>query len=186
MTPRIALAAAAAALALAGCSQKGPETAAPQISEHVFGLTPGSIKVKSGIVGGELSGMKVTERVEEGSGRVDYGPKLSGRLVLRNLSTDKSVLIDGGKLVFADAADKPIAMPPEATPPSIRLGDSYNSTSARLDPGQELTRDIDVDFPADALKPGQLREIRVQLRYTAAPFRRDLLEFPVTLSKKQG
>lgn len=184
MTPRIALAAAAAALALAGCSQKGPETAAPQINEQVFDLTPGSIKVKSGIVGGELSGMKVTERVEEGTGRVDYGPKLSGRLVLRNLSTDQSVLIDGGKLVFADAANKPIVMPPEATPPSIRLGDSYNSASARLDPGQELTRDIDADFPAAALKPGKLREIRLQLRYTSAPFKRDLLEFPVALGSK--
>jgi hypothetical protein len=183
MIPRIALAAALAA-ALAGCSNKGPETQAPQVTEKVFNLTPGTIKVKAGIVGGELSGVKITERIEEGTGRVDYGPRLSGRLVLRNLATDKSVLIDGGKLVYADAADKPIALPPESTPPSIRLGDSYGSSSARLDPGQELVREVDVDFPAEALKPGKLREIRVQLRYTAAPFRRDLLEFPVALGKE--
>jgi hypothetical protein len=183
MSIRIAFAAAAAAAALAGCSQGKPEAAAPQISEKVFSLTPGSIKVKAGIVGGELSNMRVTERVEEGTGRVDYGPRLSGRLVLRNLSADRSVRVDGGKLVFADAADKAIALAPEATPPAIRLGDSYNTTSTRLDPGQELSRDIDVDFPGEALKPGRLHGIHVQLRYTAAPFKRDLLEFPVSLSK---
>ena len=186
MSPRIAFAVAAVAAALAGCSQKAPEAAAPQISEKVFDLTPGSIKVKSGIVGGELTRMRVTERVEDGTGRVDYGPRLSGRLVLRNLSTDQSVLVDGGKLVFADGADKAIALPSEATPPAIRLGDSYNTTSARLDPGQELSRDIDVDFPGEALKPGKLHEIHLQLKYTAAPFKRDLLEFPVAVGKSAG
>jgi len=183
MSLRIALAATLAA-ALAGCSQKAPQAPAPQISEKVFELTPASIRVKSGIVGGALSKMRVTERVEEGSGRVEYGPKLSGRLVLKNVSTDQSVLIDGGKLVFADAADKPIALGPASTPPAVRLGESYNSTATRLDPGQELTRDIDVDFPGEALSPGKLREIRLQLKYTAAPFKRDILEFPVALSGK--
>lgn len=183
MIPRIALAASLAA-ALAGCSHKGPETTAPQVSEKVFNLTPATIRVKAGIVGGELSGMRVTERVEDGTGHVDYGPRLSGRLVLRNLSTDQSVLVDGGKLVYADSGDQPIAMPAESTAPSIRLSDSYNGGSARLDPGQELTRDVDVDFPSEALKPGRLHEIRMQLRYTAAPFKRDLLEFPVALKSR--
>ena len=185
MIARIAMAAAvsaAVAAGVAGCSNKGPEASAPQVSEKVFNVTPATVKVKAGIVGGELSGMRVTERVEEGTGRVDYGPRLSGRLVLRNLSRDQSVLVDGGKLFYADSADQPIAMPAESSAPTIRLGDSYNTTSARLDPGQELTRDIDVDFPGEALKAGKLREIRVQLHYTAAPFRRDLLEFPVALS----
>jgi hypothetical protein len=186
MSPRIALAVAALAAALAACSHKTPEAAAPQIDEKVFSLTPAAIKVKSGIVGGELSHMRVTERVEEGSGRVDYGPRLSGRLVLKNLSADQSVLIDGGKLVFADAADKPIALAPEATPPAIRLGDSYTTTATRLDPGQELARDIDVDFPGEALKEGKLHEIGLQLKYTAAPFKREQLEFPVSLAAKPG
>jgi hypothetical protein len=184
MNLRIAFAAAAAAAALAGCSHKGPETAAPQIDEKTFALTPGSIKVKSGIVGGELRDMKVTERVEEGTGRIDYGPRLSGRLVLRNLSTDQSVLVDGGKLVFADSADKAIPLGADVTPPAVRLGESYGSSASRLDPGQELTRDVDVDFPAEALKPGRLHEISVQLKYTAAPFKRDLLQFPVALGQK--
>ncbi|HEX7055122.1 MAG TPA: hypothetical protein VF211_14450 [Burkholderiales bacterium] len=183
MIARIALAAAVVA-AFAGCSSEEPEAPAPQVTEKVFNLTPGTVKVKAGIVGGELSRLKVTERVEEGTGRIDYGPRLTGRLVLRNLSTDESVLIDGGKIVYADASGKPIEMPPEASAPSIRLSQSYGSTSTRLDPGQELVREVDVDFPADALAPGKLREIRVQLRYTAAPFRRDLLEFPVALSEE--
>ena len=152
----------------------------------MFNLEPASIKVKSGIVGGELTNMRVTERVEQASGRVDYGPKLSGRLVLKNLSVDQSVLVDGGKLLFVDASAKPIALAPEATPPAIRLGDSYSTTATRLDPGQELSRDIDVDFPGEALKPGKLHEIRLQLKYTAAPFKRDALDFPVSLAAKAG
>ena len=180
---RIALAAAAIA-ALAACGQKTAETQSPQITEKVFDLAPGAIKVKSGIVGGELTNLRVTERVEEGTGRVDYGPKLAGRLVLRNLSSDQSVLIDGGKLVFADGKNAAIPAGPDATPAGVRLGESYNTTSARLDPGQELARDIDVDFPGEALKPGRLQEIRLQLKYTAAPFKRDLLEFPVRLATK--
>lgn len=187
MSMRIALIAAATAAALAACSQKAPETAAPKISQEVFDLTPGSIKVKAGIVGGELKDLKVTEQVQEGTGQVDSGPRLSGHLVLRNLSTDQSVLVNGGKLVFADAANKPITSGPESNPPAISLGDSGdNSGASRLDPGQELTRDIDVDFPGEALKPGKLHEIRMQLQYTAAPFKRDLMEFPVAQIKKES
>ncbi len=186
MSMRIALIAAAAAAALAACSQKAPEAAAPKISRQVFDLTPAAINVKSGIVGGELKDLRVTEQVEDGTGRIDSGPRLSGRLVLRNLSSDQSVLVNGGKLVFADAANKPISSGPESSPPAISLGDSYNGSASRLDPGQELTRDIDVDFPGEALQPGKLREIRMQLQYTAAPFKRDLMQFPVAQVKKEG
>jgi len=185
MSMRIALAAAAVA-ALAGCSHPTAQSSAPQVSEQSFKFTPDSIKVKSGIVGGELSGLKVTEEVEDGTGRVDSGPRLSGHLVLRNLSPNQSVRIDGGKLLFADSAGKPIELGPDKTPPSIGLGDSDGTSPARLDPGQDLQREIDVDFPGAALKPGKLKEIHVQLDYTAAPFKRDLLEFPVSVSKKAG
>jgi hypothetical protein len=185
MSMRIALAAAAVA-ALAGCSHPASQSSAPQVSEKSFKITPDSIKVKSGIVGGELSGVTITEEVEDGTGHVDSGPRLSGHLVLRNLSPNQSVRIDGGKLLFADAAGKPIALAPGTTPPSIGLGDSDGTSPARLDPGQDLQREIDVDFPGAALAPGKLKEIHVQLDYTASPFKRDLLEFPVSVSKKAG
>lgn len=186
MSIRMALATAAAAAALGGCSHQTPQSSAPHVSDKVFELEPGTIKVKAGIVGGELSHMKVTERVEDGTGRIDSGPRLSGRLVIRNLSSDQSVRVNGGRLIFADGSNNAIGLGPDSTPPAIQLSDSYNDTSARLDPGQELTRDVDVDFPGAALKPGKLHEIRMQLQYTAAPFKRDLLEFPVAVAAKQG
>lgn len=176
----------AMAAMLVGCSDKSARPTAPQLSERVYELAPRSVRVKAGIVGGELRHMRVAERVEEATGRVDSGPRLYGRLVLKNLSTDRSVLVDGGKVVFADAKDRPIGLGPESVEPAIRLGDSYNTTSTRLAPGQELARDVDVEFPVEALEPGRLHGIHVQINYTIAPFKRDLLEFPVALRRPEG
>ncbi len=183
---RTATAAAACVLLAAACSSKSPESAAPKIIDKVFSVTPGSIKVSAGIVGGELTGLKVTERVEEGSGRVDTPPRLSGKLVLRNLSQDQSVLLGGGNIVYVDAHGQPIALGPERTAPQIGLSDSYGSGSARLEPGKTLDRDVDVDFPAKAIKDVALKDIRVELKYTATPFKRAALDFPVSLSEKQA
>lgn len=185
---RTVTAAAACVLLAAACSSKSPESAAPKIVDKVFSVTPGSIKVSAGIVGGELTGLKVSERVEEGSGRVDTPPRLSGKLVLRNLSQDQSVLLGGGKIVYVDAHGQPIALGPERTAPQIGLSDSYGSGSgsARLEPGKTLDRDVDVDFPGKAIKDVALKDIRVELKYTATPFKRQALDFPVSLSEKQA
>jgi hypothetical protein len=177
---------AVCALLAAGCSPKAPQTASPAISDKVFNLAPDTVKVKAGLVGGELSGLKVTERVEEGTGRVDTPPRLSGKLVLRNLSQDESVLLGGGKLVYVDAHGQPIDLGPGRTPPQIGLAETYGSSQARLEPGEDLSRDVDVDFPAAALKDGTLKDIRVQVKYTAEPFKREALDFPVSVSVKQA
>ena len=158
---------AACALLAAGCSPKAPQAATPAINDKVFSLAPDSLKVKAGIVVGELSGLKVVERVEEGTGRVDTPPRLSGKLVLRNLSPDQSVPLGAGR-----------------TPPQISLAESYGSSSARLEPGDNLSRDVDVDFPEAALKDGALKDIRVQVKYTAQPFKREALDFPVALTRR--
>ncbi|HET7363308.1 MAG TPA: hypothetical protein VFJ70_07015 [Burkholderiales bacterium] len=179
-------AAAACALLAAGCSPKAAQTAAPAINDKVFSVTPDSLKVKAGIVAGELSGLKVLERVEEGTGRVDTPPHLSGKLMLRNLSPDQSVMLGGGKLVYLDAHGQPIQLEVGRTPPQISLTEAYGSSSAHLEPGENLSRDVDVDFPEAALKDGALKDIRVQVKYTAQPFKREALDFPVSLSLKQA
>jgi hypothetical protein len=180
------VAAAACALLAAGCSPKAPQSTSPTIADKVFSVTPDSVKVNAGIVGGELSALKVAERVEEGTGRVDSPPRLSGKLVLRNLSQDKSVLLSGGKIVYVDAHGQPIALGPGRTPAQIGLSESYGSSSARLEPGETLNRDVDVDFPAKGLGDATLKDIRVEIKYTAAPFKREALDFPVSLSVKQA
>jgi hypothetical protein len=177
---------AACALLAAGCAPKTPQSASPVISDKVFNLAPDALKVKAGLVGGELTGLKVVERVEQGTGRVDSPPRLSGKLVLRNLSPDQSVVLGGGKLLYLDAHGQPIDLGPARTPPQISLSESYGSSAARLEPGENLSRDVDVDFPEAALKDGALKDIRVQVKYTAEPFKREALDFPVTLSVKQA
>lgn len=178
--------AAGCALVAAGCSPKAPSAAAPVINDKVFSVAPDTVKVKAGVVGGELSGLKILERVEQGSGRVDSPPRLSGKLVLRNLAPDQAVQLRGGKIVYLDAHGQPIPLGPERTQPEIHLADSYGATMARLEPGEDLTRDVDVDFPQAGLNPAALKEIRVQLSYSVEPFKREALDFPVSLSVKQA
>jgi hypothetical protein len=177
---------AACALLAAGCSSKTPQATSPTIVDKVFSVTPDSVKVNAGIVGGELSALKVIERLEEGTGRVDTLPRLSGKLVLRNLSQDKTVLLGGGKIVYVDSHGQPITLGPDRTPPQIGLSESYGSSSSRLEPGETLNRDVDVDFPAKGLREAVLKDIRVEVKYTATPFKREALDFPVALSVKQA
>ena len=53
-----------------GCTPSQSAVAAV-ISDKVYTVTPDSLKVVAGMVTGEVTEMKVTERVEEGSGRID-------------------------------------------------------------------------------------------------------------------
>jgi len=73
------------AIAAGGCT---PQPAAVQaaVSEKVYAMSPDTIKVASGLISGELTEMKVTEQVEAGSGKVTTPAKLTGKLVLKNVS----------------------------------------------------------------------------------------------------
>src|SRR5207249_7135658 len=66
-----------------GCSQQPSGTAA-MIEDKTYSVTPASVTVKAGIVTGEVTEMKVTERVEKGSDRVVSPAKLTGTLKLRS------------------------------------------------------------------------------------------------------
>src|SRR2546422_5569196 len=84
------LVAAVAAMTL-GCAQ-GPSTAAV-VADKTYTVTPASVTVKAGIVTGEVTEMKVTERVEQGSDRVVSPAKLTGTLKLKNTSANQTVRI---------------------------------------------------------------------------------------------
>src|ERR1017187_2237217 len=79
-----------------GCTAK-EQVAAAVIEDKVFTVTPVSVQVKTGILTGEMAEMKVTERVEKGSGRIDSAPKLTGTLKLKNNSAYQSVRFIGGR-----------------------------------------------------------------------------------------
>ena len=162
----------------AGCSPE-PTVAAAVVGDRIYTVTPSSLQVKTGIVTGEVTDMKVTERVEQGTGRVATPAKLSGKLVLRNDSEDQTVRLISGKISYIDAEGRPIALEDSRTEPTIRVS-SYGTTD-RLDPGQDLKHDLDAEFPVEALKAKNLKEIRLDLTYTPSPYREEALNFGVTI-----
>src|SRR5438876_1122929 len=124
---------AAVAAMMFGCSPQ-PSATVAVVKDKIYSVTPAAMKVKSGIVTGELTEMKVTERIEEGSGRITSPAKLSGKLVLKNVSSDQTLRLIGGKVLYIDMQGKPIKLEENRTAPMLRIASSYGSQE-RLDPG---------------------------------------------------
>jgi hypothetical protein len=139
------------------------------------------MKVKAGIVTGEVTEMKVTERVEAGSGRVTAPAKLTGKLSLKNTSSDQTMRLVGGKISYIDMQGKPIALEDNRTEPSIQVGGTSYGSSDRLDPGQASSHTLDAEFPAAALKAKNLKEVRLELAFIPSQFREETLNFTVSI-----
>ena len=174
----VTILAAGVALTL-GCSQQPSGTAAV-IEDKTYTVTPTSVKVKAGIVTGEVTEMKVTERVEKGSDRVVSPAKLTGTLKLKNTSANQTVRLVTGKIQYIDAQGQPIKLEEARTEPIVKFA-TYGSE--RLDPGQDATQTLDVEFPAEALKAKKLREIRLELAYIPSPYREETVNFTVSIGE---
>ena len=169
--------ATAVAVMTLGCSQQ-PSGTAVVIEDKTYTVTPASVAVKAGILTGEVTEMKVTERVEKGSGRVVSPAKLTGSLKLKNSSKDQAVRLITGKIQYIDTQGQPIRLVEGRTDPLIKFA-TYGAE--RLDPGQEATQSMDVDFPAEALKAKKLREIRLELAYIPSPYKEETVNFTVVI-----
>jgi len=169
----------AMAVITAGCSQ-GPSGTAAVIEDKIYTVTPASVNVKAGIVTGEVTEMKVTERVEKGSGRVVSPAKLTGTLKLKNTSANETVRLIAGKIQYIDAQGQPIKIEGTRTEPTLKFA-TYGSE--RLDPGQDATQSLDVEFPAEALKAKRLKEIRLELAYIPSPYREETVNFTVSIGE---
>ena len=171
------LVAALAAVTL-GCGQKPAATVV--IEDKVYTVTPDQVQVKTGVVTGSMTEMKVTERVEQGTGRIDSQAKLTGKLKLTNTATDQSVRLIGGKILYIDEQGQAIKIEEARTEPTLKFQAAYNSTD-RLDPGQEAIQAVEVDFPAAALKARKLKEIRIELAYIPSSYKLQTAAFPVSI-----
>lgn len=169
----------AAAALMAGCSPQ-PSAMAAAITDRVYTVTPESVKVKSGIVSGEVTEMKVIERIEEGSGRIASPARLTGKLVLKNVSADQTVRLVEGKITYIDTEGQPIKLDGNRVEPMIKVASSYGS-SDRLDPGQDSSQLVDAEFPVEALKAKKLKEIRLELSYIPSAFKAETLKFAVSI-----
>jgi hypothetical protein len=183
MLIRSAVAAAVIAATTTGCTppqaQKGPV-----ISDKSYAVTPGAITVtvKGNLLSGAFTEMKVVERVEEGSGRVDQPARLTGKLVLTNVSKDQSVRVVGGKLLYIDMQGKPIPLEDKRTEPTLKVSTSYGSQD-RLDPGQETSQPLEAEFPVEALKAKGLKEIRLEVLYIPSAYKQETMGFGVSIAQ---
>lgn len=172
-------AAGAAAALLAGCAPR-PATEAAEVKDKVYAVTPSSLKVRAGILSGEMTEIAITERVEDGSGRIDTPARLTGKLVLTNLSSDQSVRLLGGKLLYIDGQGKPIPLEENRSEPSLKTPSS-DATQDRLDPGQESTQSVEAEFPAGALQAKRLKEIRLEVLYIPSAYKQQTMNFGVSV-----
>jgi len=156
-----------------------PAAVAAPVEERMYAVTPASVKVKAGMVTGEVTDMKVAERVEKGSDRIVAAAKLTGTLRLKNTSTNQTVRLLEGKLRYIDAAGQPIKLEDARSEPIIKFT-TYGG-SERLDPGQEAIQSLDVDFPAEALKAKKLKEIRLEFAYIPSQYREETVNFAVSI-----
>lgn len=163
---------------LAGCIP-APQATRAAINDRFYAVTPDTMTVKTGVVSGQVTELKVSERVEEGSGRIDVPARLTAKLVLKNTSTDQTVRLLGGRIGYYDMQGKSIAMEDNRAEPLLRI--SAYGTSDRLDPGQDVTQNVEVEFPAEALKAKRLKDIRLELSYIPSPFKQESMSFPVSI-----
>jgi uncharacterized membrane protein YeaQ/YmgE (transglycosylase-associated protein family) len=173
-----ALVAAVAWMTLGPTPQPAAKAAA--VEDKTYTVTPAAMKVKAGIVTGEVTEMKVTERVEQGSGRVVSAAKLTAKVVLKNSSANETVRLVTGTIKYIDVQGQPIKLEETRTEPVVKFA-TYGSE--RLDPGQEATQSLDVDFPAEALKAKKLKEIRLELAYIPSPYREETVHFIVSIGE---
>jgi uncharacterized membrane protein YeaQ/YmgE (transglycosylase-associated protein family) len=156
-----------------------PAATAAVVEDKTYTVTPAAMTLKAGIVRGEVTEMKVTERVEQGSGRVVSAAKLTAKVALKNSSANETVRLVSGTIQYFDAEGQPITLEDSRAERTLKFS-AYGGTD-RLDPGQEATQSLDVDFPAEALKAKRLKEIRLELAYIPSPYREETIRFSVSI-----
>lgn len=132
-----------------------------------------------GILTGEVTEMKVTERVKEGFGRVVCPAKLTGTVNPKNTSANQTVRVVAGKIQYIDAQGQPIELAEARTEPTLRSS-SYGAEG--LDAGQDANQFLDADFPAEALRANRHKEIRLALTYIIpSRLQEQTVDFTVTM-----
>lgn len=167
-------------MGLGACTQQQDQSTASAIEYKTFALAPAIAPVKAAFLTGQLQDLKVTERVEQGTGKVVDPPKLRATLKLKNVSQDRSVRLLSARIGYLDAEGKLIALAEGREDTSFKF---YAYATDRLDPGMETSQDIEVPFPAAALKEKRLRDIRLELSYIPTPYTEETINIPASLAE---
>jgi hypothetical protein len=181
MLIRTAMAGAALAAVSAGCTPT-PAPKGAAINDKVYAVTPAEITVKGPVMSGVLSQMKIVERVEDGSGRVDQPARLTGKLVLTNVSKDQSLRMLGGKLIYIDMQGRRIPLEDKRSEPTLKTSSPYGGQE-RLDPGQDASQQVEAEFPVAALQLKRLKEIRLEVLYIPSAYKQETMNFGVSVAQ---
>jgi hypothetical protein len=98
-----------------------PAAVAAPIEERTYAVTPASVNAKAGIVTGQVTEMKVAERVEKGSDRIVTAAKLTGMLTLKNTSANQTVRLLEGRLRYIDAQGQSIKLEDARAEPTFKF-----------------------------------------------------------------
>lgn len=178
---RVAILVACVAGGLTACGQQSDQTAAvPGVEDRSFALEPASVPVRVAFMTGQLKDMRVTDRVERGTGKVVNPPKLQATLLLKNTAEDRTARLLGGTIAYADTEGQPIVLAEGRRDTSFRF---FSYQTDRLDPGMETTQSIDVPFPAAALGNRSLGNIRLELTYMPLPYEEETTRVTVSLKR---
>jgi hypothetical protein len=170
----------AAAVGLAGCAQDSPQTSAPVVEDKTFALTPAAATTKVEFLTVDLKDLKVTQRVEQGTGTVVDPPQLHGTLEVKNTSEDQAVRLIAGEVRYLNRQGQAIRLAEDRDAPRFEF---YSYSEERLDPGEATSKDLGVAFPAAALDGDKLQNLRVQLEYIPVPYREETVDVEVSLAK---
>ena len=168
----------AAVAALAGGCSPQPSAAAVAITEYA--LNPDSLRVQADSVAGEIVRMKVTQRIDQDSGRSVSRARLSGRLFLQNVSAHEAVRLIGATITYVDGAGQPIPLESGHAAPKFTFAASSGAFGA-LQPGQNATELLDAEFPLQALLAKSLKEVRIHLELSNVP-RVETLSFALSIA----
>ncbi|MEK7384901.1 MAG: hypothetical protein AABZ83_00550, partial [candidate division NC10 bacterium] len=93
---------------------------------------------------------------------------------------NQTVRLVAGKILYIDAQGRPIKLEESRTESVVKFS-AYNNE--RLDPGQDASQSVDVEFPAEALKAKKLKEIRLELAYIASPYQEQTVNLTVSIGE---
>lgn len=181
---RRGLVAAPLVMADASCRLQGPSLASVAFEEKSYTITPAAVEVHAArIIAGEITDMRVVQRVERISGRVISPPRLMGTLRLWSSSMTHSVRLVVAKIQYLDDQWCPIKLDDSRTHGTFKFA---TDGIEWIDPGQEAIHAIDVAFPAEALKARRLTRLRLEIGYVSSPYREEMVSFAVSIGSQEA
>jgi hypothetical protein len=171
-------------MADASCRLQGPSLASVAFEEKSYTITPAAVEVHAArIIAGEITDMRVVQRVERISGRVISPPRLMGTLRLWSSSMTHSVRLVVAKIQYLDDQWCPIKLDDSRTHGTFKFA---TDGIEWIDPGQKAIHAIDVAFPAEALKARKLARLRLEIGYVSSPYREEMVSFAVSIGSREA